>query len=191
MSTETTDTEPITETITQSNIGDIVETLYNSDDDLIGYACKQVLEKNTVEPMDLIFYMDVLTPKAEEGSVFTADPQAAAVEASQEVLLREMSQEFQIDPDVSRGIRCFDLPVDGSTWIVKMTIDPKEFQEITLFGKCRKEESNSVTGIVEMQLFSEFFSWEDDLHGFLEYVVSKQSLSRRAFFYGTNDPFLV
>jgi len=140
MSTETTDTEPITETITQSNIGDIVETLYNSDDDLIGYACKQVLEKNTVEPMDLIFYMDVLTPKAEEGSVFTADPQAAAVEASQEVLLREMSQEFQIDPGVSRGIRCFDLPVDGSTWIVKMTIDPKEFQEVTLFGGCRELE---------------------------------------------------
>jgi len=141
----TTDSEQITETITSSNIDDIVETLYNKDDELIGYACKQVLEKNTVEPLELIFYMDVLTPKANSNATSSEEelqisPQEAVIKASQEVILREMSTEYQIDPTISRGVRCFDLPVDGSTWIVQMTIEKKNFREETLFGGCRQLE---------------------------------------------------
>jgi len=128
--------EPITETITESNIDDIVETLYDGDE-LIGYACRQVLEQNTVEEMELEFYMDVMTPLA-NATTTSEDPQGDAIKASQEVLLREMSREFQIDPTVSKGVRCFDLPVDGSTWIVQMTIETKDFREETLFGGCRK-----------------------------------------------------
>ena len=125
--------EPITETITESNIDDIVETLYDGDE-LIGYACRQVLEQNTVEEMELEFYMDVMTPLA-NATTTSEDPQGDTIKASQEVLLREMSREFQIDPTVSKGVRCFDLPVDGSTWIVQMTIETKDFREETLFGK--------------------------------------------------------
>eukprot|EP00535_Pseudo-nitzschia_heimii_P005131 CAMPEP_0197173080 /NCGR_PEP_ID=MMETSP1423-20130617/135_1 /TAXON_ID=476441 /ORGANISM="Pseudo-nitzschia heimii, Strain UNC1101" /LENGTH=494 /DNA_ID=CAMNT_0042621835 /DNA_START=689 /DNA_END=2173 /DNA_ORIENTATION=+ len=155
---------PITETILGSSgnddegVDDIVETLYNTDDQLIGYACKQIVEKNTVESMDLLFYMDVRTPKGYQrqstngnnaavtvvsdpsGDAAGLTPQDTAVAVVQEVLLREMSQEYLIDPDVSKGVRCFDLPVDGSTWIVQMTIEPREFQEVTLFGGCRKLE---------------------------------------------------
>ena len=130
----TSSTEPVTETITESNIDDIVETLTNQDGEVIGYACKKVLASNAVEPMDLLFYMDMLTPKAVNESDI-ATPQQLAVGATQEVLLREMSREFQIDPEFSRGVRCFDLPVDGSTWIVEMTIETNNFVEETLFGK--------------------------------------------------------
>lgn len=149
---EDTNDEPATETITSSNIDEIVETLYNSDDELIGYACKQILEQNTVEPMEVIIYMDVMTPKegtetadgsGQEGS--SNELQESAIQTSQEVFLRELSREFQIDPTVSRGIRCFDLPVDGSTWIVQMRIETKDFREETLFGGCRKLEWDSET----------------------------------------------
>jgi hypothetical protein len=61
-----------------------------------------------------------------------------------------MSIIYQINPIVSKGLRCFDLPVDGSTWIVEMYIDStssssssssdasndfNDFNEISLFGK--------------------------------------------------------
>jgi len=155
MSTSTANSDPITETITSSNTVDIVETLYNTDDELIGYACKNILDSNAVEPMDLIFYMDVLTPRAETSTsgnantnatttttttTTTLSPQENAIQVSQEVLLREMSRNFLIDPEVSRGVRCFDLPVDGSTWIVQMIFDPSDFREETLFGGCRQLE---------------------------------------------------
>ena len=118
----------ITETITTSNIDDIVQTLYNTDDELIGYSCKQVLEQNTVEPMDLIFYMDILSPNNNSS-------QSKAIDEAQRVILQELSKEYQIDPNVSKGVRCFDLPVDGSTWLVQLSIDTRNFKEITLFGK--------------------------------------------------------
>ena len=154
MASEATTTDPpITETIDSSSsssssssggVDDIVETLYNSDNELIGYACKQILEKNTVEEMDLLFYMDVRTPIGEAGgapeqedaATTSSTPQETAIAVAQEMILREMSQEYQIDPEVSRGVRCFDLPVDGSTWIVEMTIEKREFKEVTLFGTC-------------------------------------------------------
>lgn len=138
---------PITETITQSNIDEIVETLYDDDDgSLLGYACRQILEKNTVEPMDLVFYMDVRTPldnttesSLELSSGATGHQELALIQA-QEVILREMSQDYGIDPVVSRGVRCFDLPVDGSTWLVEIIVRKSDFREVTLFGGCRELE---------------------------------------------------
>mmetsp|Transcript_23799 Transcript_23799/g.52037 ORF Transcript_23799/g.52037 Transcript_23799/m.52037 type:complete len:321 (-) Transcript_23799:1553-2515(-) len=64
-STATESETAITETITESNtkISDIVETLYSKEGELIGYSCKQVVTKNTVEEMDMVFYMDILSPK--------------------------------------------------------------------------------------------------------------------------------
>ena len=118
-----------------------VETLTNQDGDLIGYSCQKILASNVAEPMDIKFYMDLLTPKANSknnGNALT--PQENAIQAAQEILLREMSRQYGIDPDVSKGVRCFDLPVDGSTWIVQMTIDPRFFVEEPLFGK----ESNAI-----------------------------------------------
>ncbi len=125
-----------TESIEESNIDEIVETLTNQDGQLIGYSCQKILASNVAEPMDIKFYMDLLTPKANtnnDGNSLT--PQETAVRASQEILLREMSRQYGIEPDVSKGVRCFDLPVDGSTWIVQMTIDPRFFVEEPLFGK--------------------------------------------------------
>ena len=147
-----TNEEPITETITESNIDDsdsaIVETLYSTSDpdEVIGYACKTVVSNNAVEPIDLIFYMDILTPAASEGD---SSPQEAAVAASQKVLLRELSQEFQIDATISQGLRCYDLPVDGSTWIVQMSFETRDFVEVTLFGKFFVWHNNCQEAILE------------------------------------------
>ena len=112
-----------------NNIDEIVQPLYNDEapQELIGYSCKQVLEQNTVEPMDLMFYMDILTPSNET--------QVDAVAQSQQAILQEMAKQYQIDPIISKGFRCFDLPVDGSTWLVQLSIDTQDFKEITLFGK--------------------------------------------------------
>jgi len=131
------DTTAITETITESNIDDIVESQYNNDDELIGYSCKQLLETNTVEPMDLVFYMDILSPKDNNETLLTTatrNNQQKAIDESQSAILKEVSEEYQIDPIVSKGVRCFDLPVDGSTWLVQISIESKDFSEVTLFG---------------------------------------------------------
>lgn len=138
-----TDT-PITETITESNIDDIVESLFNRDGELIGYSCKQVIDQNTVEPMDLIFYMDVLSPKTSGGDEEPTNQEKAISEAKA-VLLERISQKYQIDPLVSKGVRCFDLPVDGSTWMIQLSIEERDFQEVTIFGGCRELEWDEAT----------------------------------------------
>ena len=125
-----------TETITESNIDEIVETLTNQNGELIGYSCQKILASNVAEPMDIKFYMDLLTPKANsnsDGSTMT--PQESAIQASQEILLQELSRKYGLDPDISKGVRCSELPVDGSTWIVQMTLDRRLFVEEPLFGK--------------------------------------------------------
>ena len=127
-----------TETITESNTDEIVETLTNQSGELIGYSCQQILASNVAEPMDIKFYMDLLTPKANSNSnsnESTLTPQDTAIQASQQILLRELSRQYGIDPDISKGVRCFDLPVDGSTWIVQLTLDRTYFVEEPLFGK--------------------------------------------------------
>jgi hypothetical protein len=149
-----------------NNINDIVETLYNNDTttssqkppQLIGYSCKKVTEQNTVEKMDLIFYMDVLSPitiptsstsaAENENENTNSENDIDVLNTIQETILHEMSIIYQINPIVSKGLRCFDLPVDGSTWIVEMYIDStsssssssdandfNDFNEISLFGK--------------------------------------------------------
>jgi len=142
------DTTAITETITESNIDDIVESQYNNDEELIGYSCKQLLETNTVEPMDLVFYMDILSPKDDNETLLTTatrNNQQKAIDESQSAILKEVSEEYQIDPIVSKGVRCFDLPVDGSTWLVQISIESKDFSEVTLFGGCRELEWDDAT----------------------------------------------
>lgn len=125
-----------TETITESNTDEIVETLINQNGELIGYSCQQILASNVAEPMDIKFYMDLLTPKANSNSnESTLTPQETAIQASQQILLRELSRQYGIDPDISKGVRCYELPVDGSTWIVQLTLDRGYFVEEPLFGK--------------------------------------------------------
>ena len=164
-SSNNADNAAIPET-SSNNINDIVETLYNNDTttssqqppQLIGYSCKKVTEQNTVEKMDLIFYMDVLSPIINKGSSTSTENENEnknkndidVLNTIQETILHEMSIIYQINPIVSKGLRCFDLPVDGSTWIVEMYIDStssssssssdasndfNDFNEISLFGK--------------------------------------------------------
>jgi hypothetical protein len=164
-SSNNADNAAILET-SSNNINDIVETLYNNDTttssqqppQLIGYSCKKVTEQNTVEKMDLIFYMDVLSPIINKGSSTSTENENEnknkndidVLNTIQETILHEMSIIYQINPIVSKGLRCFDLPVDGSTWIVEMYIDStssssssssdasndfNDFNEISLFGK--------------------------------------------------------
>jgi hypothetical protein len=144
---ETENTETITTATTSNdnnNIDEIiVESLYNNDEtypeQLIGYSCKQVLKQNTVEIMDLIFYMDVLSPiiiTTTNGQQTTTEKQFDELNIIQAEILKDIAIQYQIDPTISKGLRCFDLPVDGSTWIVELYIDPtKDFNEISLFGK--------------------------------------------------------
>ena len=147
---ETENTETITTATTSNdnnNIDEIiVESLYNNNENtptnpeqLIGYSCKQVLKQNTVEIMDLIFYMDVLSPNiiTTTNEQQTTGNQFDEINIIQANILKDISIQYQIDPTISKGLRCFDLPVDGSTWIVELYIDPTtDFNEISLFGKC-------------------------------------------------------
>ena len=148
---ETENTETITTATTSNdnnNIDEmIVESLYNNNENtpnnpeqLIGYSCKQVLKQNTVEIMDLIFYMDVLSPiiitTTNDEQQTTTEKQFDEINIIQANILKDIAIQYQIDPTISKGLRCFDLPVDGSTWIVELYIDPTtDFNEISLFGK--------------------------------------------------------
>ena len=141
---ETENTETITTATSNdnNNIDEIVESLYNNEtypEQLIGYSCKQVLKQNTVEIMDLIFYMDVLSPNiitTTNEQQTTTENQFDEINIIQAEILKDISIQYQIDPTISKGLRCFDLPVDGSTWIVELYIDPTtDFNEISLFGK--------------------------------------------------------
>lgn len=147
------------------DINTVVESLYSSSSSssvanpstsetsemeptLIGYSCKQIVEKNTVEEMDVTFYMDVLTPSSSSTQESSQSEQSVALDAIQSELLQQMSQSYGIDPYITRGVRCFELPMDGSTtWIVEMIIDPiQDFEEITLFGGCRQIDWNPSSG---------------------------------------------
>jgi len=142
-----------------------VESLYNTDvgpppGELIGYSCQQITQQNTVEEMDILFYMDVLSPASNSSTTTTgtATPQTRALHSIQTVLLKEMSQLYQIDPLYSQGLRCLELPVDGATWIVEMMIDSsQDFEEITLFGGCRELEWDKTLGQQECRFYEVHF----------------------------------
>jgi len=114
----------------------------------------------------MVFYMDILSPKDATStstststsntmvagdiiidastSIITTNQQKV-IQETQSAILQEVSLEYQIDPILSKGIRCFDLPVDGSTWLVQMSIDTNDFVEVTLFGGCRELEWDEAT----------------------------------------------
>jgi hypothetical protein len=87
-----------------------------------GYACQNVLESNQVNPLEQVFYMDLLTLKG---------TQSIAIAQVQQGLVDAIASRYQI----SSGIRCEELPVDGSTWIVQFMLEPTDWQLVDMFGE--------------------------------------------------------
>jgi hypothetical protein len=111
-----------------SSSSSIVTELYiddNPDNPLIGYACENVLESNQVIPLEQVFYMDLLTLKG---------TQSLAIAQVQQGLVDAIATRYQI----SSGIRCQELPVDGSTWIVQFVIEPDDWQLVEMFGTSKR-----------------------------------------------------
>ncbi|KAG7351529.1 hypothetical protein IV203_010889 [Nitzschia inconspicua] len=99
----------------------------NPENPIIGYACQNVLQSNTVDKMEQIFYMDLLSSKG---------TQELSVQTIQQGLVQAIAARYQI----RSGIRCQDIPVDGSTWIVEFKLEPNDFQVVDMFNGCRSAE---------------------------------------------------
>jgi hypothetical protein len=127
MSTSTNTTVTETDSGTNSTGSPVVEELYNtgSNDEeiLVGYACQQVLTQNVVNEFELVFYIDLASRLGE---------QPFTVNHVQQLLVSRMGSRYGI----SDGLRCSQLPVDGSTWVVEFSIDPTDFEEVDMFGEC-------------------------------------------------------
>jgi hypothetical protein len=103
----------------------IVSELYiddNPSNPIKGYACQNVLSSNTVNPMEQVFYMDLLAAKG---------TQQLTIQTIQQALVEAMAARYQI----SSGIRCQELPVDGSTWVVEFMLEPSDWQLVETFGE--------------------------------------------------------
>jgi hypothetical protein len=110
--------------MTSSGSDSVVQPLFaeNDPDLLTGYACQNVLDTNQVMELSQVVYMDILSKKG---------GQTVAIEQVQQSLVESIASRYQI----SSGIRCIDLPVDGSTWIVEFTVSPNDFVVDDTFGK--------------------------------------------------------
>jgi hypothetical protein len=108
-----------------SSSSSVVTELYiddNPENPLKGYACQNVLESNQVNPLEQVFFMDLLTLQGK---------QSLAIAQIQQGLVDAIASRYQI----SSGIRCEELPVDGSTWIVQFMLEPTDWQLVNMFGE--------------------------------------------------------
>jgi hypothetical protein len=94
----------------------------NPENPLKGYACENVLASNQVNSFEQIFYMDLLTVQG---------TQKLTIAQIQQGLVDAIASRYQI----SSGIRCHELPVDGSTWMVQFILEPTDWQQIDTFSK--------------------------------------------------------
>ena len=103
----------------------VVAELYiddNPSNPLKGYACQNVLSSNTVNSLEQVFYMDLMSAKG---------TQQLSIQTIQQGLVEAIAARYQI----SSGIRCQELPVDGSTWIVEFMLEPSDWQLVETFGE--------------------------------------------------------
>jgi hypothetical protein len=95
----------------------------NDESVIIGYECTQLVSNNANQlvDFDLIFYVD-----------------AAAPVGQQELFVEHMQQQLVPLIATRYGVRsetgCMSPPIDGSSWILKFTLETKDFVEIDLFG---------------------------------------------------------
>mmetsp|Transcript_36997 Transcript_36997/g.57366 ORF Transcript_36997/g.57366 Transcript_36997/m.57366 type:complete len:383 (+) Transcript_36997:349-1497(+) len=109
-----------------------VAQLQNDDGMVIGYSCQEVVEENEVTNVDLIFYIDVASPQGQ---------QEAAIRHMTEALAENVSLRY----GVSNGLRCSEPPLDGTSWIVQFTAEPRNFNQVELFDHCREYSFDDVT----------------------------------------------
>ena len=101
---------------------DDVKQLFDDNGVTNGYTCVKLLENNSVNKVDLLFYIDVAYPRNKGND---------ALKHLSSSLLTAVASRY----GVSSGVRCSDPPLDGSSWLVQVTSDAKDYTRVTLFGR--------------------------------------------------------
>lgn len=142
--------------------------VYDSNNDLIGYECHGVVEKNPQLPaIPLTFYTDLLFPLGDE---------ASAVRQVQLGLLTALASDYRI----STGTACTDPPGNGSSWLVSILSEPDQLVRETTFPKCREltvsDETQEECYVYELSLTVKSLTGTDipDVEGVLGSLLANQ-----------------
>lgn len=77
--------------------------------------------------MEQVFYMDVLS----SSTTVSQQQFTYTIPTIQQGLVQAIATRYQI----SSGIRCQELPVDGSTWLVEFRIQPNDWKVVDTFSE--------------------------------------------------------
>jgi hypothetical protein len=106
---------------------------YDSQNDLIGYQCPSLLEKNpNIKDMEMTVYVDLRFPIGDEVS---------STVALQVALLGALANEYGI----SSGKACTDPPETGSSWLIAIKSNKEDIKREELFPKCRELSFDTLT----------------------------------------------
>ena len=103
------------------------ETLKNSNNQLVGYACKQLVQRNQLADVDITFYFDLLWPKATNETAAEEN----AIDHVRIGLIDAIANKYGI----YSGVRCFEPPLDGTSWLVSVTSNSSQYSQVDIFGK--------------------------------------------------------
>lgn len=100
-----------------------------SNDDVaivIGYECTQLVANNADQLIDfeLTWFMDVASPIGQ---------QQPTLEHLQSQLIARIATRYGISAATAQA--CLSPPVDGSSWILRFSLETTDFEEIDLFGR--------------------------------------------------------
>lgn len=90
---------------------------------LIGYQCDHVVQTNTLNEVNMVMYLDIMSPIGQ---------QKEAINFLAETLVEDVAKEYEIN----NGKACTDPHLDGRSWLVQFTANPTDFKRVELFGKC-------------------------------------------------------
>jgi hypothetical protein len=123
----------------------MAEQLTDKEGNGIGYACSQLVENNSLEQTDLVFYFDLGFPESQSDSTEVTDGEREAVSYVQESLVTRLAENY----GVSSGMRCNQPPTDNGSWMVKIVSTPAQYSRVEIFRKLRQ----SMNGWID------FYDW--------------------------------
>lgn len=111
----------------------MAEQLTDKEGNGIGYACSQLVENNSLEQTDLVFYFDLGFPSSSIDSTEVTDEEREAAGYVQESLVTRLAENY----GVSSGMRCSQPPIDNGSWMVKIVSAPTQYSRVEIFRKLR------------------------------------------------------
>jgi hypothetical protein len=113
----------MSESTSSSLSSSLTKTLPSGAQEFIGYQCDKLVADNTLVDADLTYYVDLMWSNNSTEDL--------AIEHVRVGLIDAVASTFGI----SSGVRCDEPPLDGKSWLVKVTSERSQYTRVPDFSK--------------------------------------------------------